>query len=341
MGESQLIDVATWKAATREGKAPGDVYLVKPLKTAEIKAVEGAGRKLAWIISSGARDRDNDTLNPKGWDWKAWTESGAPVLWAHNSRTPPYNVPIATGETPKLVEGGKLRSVADFGEPGIYAFADMIYELARPRDGGRVLRRMPSSVGFIPKTGAFNEQTGGYDFDTQEGLEWSIVPVMSNRDSIQEAKSLGIDLKPMREYAEWVLDCEEPGLWVPNERALEAFKALAEPRIVVPAFDPGPFVAAAQSACEKRGRVLSTANESRIRTASDAATAIGAALDEVLAQVGSEAEPEKAFEPFILIEPAPAEPTFLIDPNHVRAAMGAAVSDTVRAAVSAARGRLD
>lgn len=335
-----ITPLDAWKDAVRKGTADDSAVLRKIVKAGPVKALEG--RKLAFIISSAAVDRDEDTINPKGWDWSDWQNAGAPVMWAHNYSVPPYNVPIASGDgTPTLVEGSKLRSVADFGDvAGIYPFADMIYELARPRENGKALRRFAASVGFRPVKDAYkwNEKRGGIDFEKTEGLEWSFVPIGSNRDSYQEAKSLGVDLAPMKDWAEQTLDAVsgEPGFWLPKSEAVDAFKALSSPKVA--GFDPEPFL----SAFAKRGRTLSAANESRIRSAADAAGAVAAALDEVLAQLPEEpADPKTAgpgSSPVLRIRP---EMKFVVRPESLKAAVSAAVTEVVSEQIRKARGRLD
>ncbi|MDB4896884.1 MAG: hypothetical protein JWN15_3146, partial [Firmicutes bacterium] len=50
-------------------------------------------------------------------------------------------------------------------------------------------------------------------------LEYSCVPVPSNPEALQNAKSMGIDMDPMRVWAEKILDGQpsEKGLWVPRK----------------------------------------------------------------------------------------------------------------------------
>jgi hypothetical protein len=346
-----------------------------------VKVVDDSARKLAFIISSGSVDRDNDTINPKGWSWTAWLDAGAPILYGHDQRS----LPVAFGEAaPTLVEGTKLRNVAHFVEPGIYPMADLVYSLAKPkenRSGG--LRA--ASVGFLPKKWIFNQERGGYDFTEQEGLEWSIVAVPSNRDAVQQAKASaaedGLDaIKILRNHCEQTLDAlgDEPGLWVPKREALEMFKLLKAPSVTVTrtlgaasisTTTPADYVAVVQKAADvvlavtKRGRVLSQANEERLRAArghGDSATGavsdLCAALDDVLAQLPSMdpeddpmdpaecAVPEKAAEPnhpFLLIVPEPKEPTFTVDPKALAASVSAAVSEAVAERIRRAAGRLD
>ncbi|MCM2258749.1 MAG: hypothetical protein NDJ94_24205 [Vicinamibacteria bacterium] len=203
-----LSDQATRAALAelaRRKEAPSGC-IRKAYAASEVKAVEGAGRQLAWIVSTADVDRDGDVVDPKGGDWSPWLKGGGPVLWAHNYRIPPYNIPVANGISMELVAGGKaLRSVADFGEPGVWEFGDLIYELCRPRENGQPRLRQ-ASIGFLTQEWSYDEERGGFNVVKYEGLEWSIVPIASNRESLSEAKALGTDLRPLVKWAELVLD---------------------------------------------------------------------------------------------------------------------------------------
>lgn len=317
--------LAAWKAAARRGEATPEGTLRKVYAADSIKA-EGE-RTYAWTISTGSVDRDRDTIAADGWRVDNFLKAGGPVLWAHQSR----DLPIGKAVWVKA-QAGVLKARVEFAPADVYPFAETVRRLV---DFGAL---KATSVGFLPdfEKAAWNEQRGGYDFKGQELLEFSIVPVPANPDALMDAKDAGIDLAPLKSWAEGVMDGMEPGLWLPKAAALRALDIIGAPKVA--GFDPGPFLAEFQ----KRGRTLSAANEERIRGAADAATAIGAALDEVLAQVvAPEPDPEKAPEPFILVMPDPPVPTFLVNPKDVVAATKAAVSETVRAVVNTARGRLD
>lgn len=331
-----LLSIEEFKAKAEAGEQPEGC--VRKVVKADVK--DAGERKLAWVISTGSVDRDADTIDPKGWDAEGWVEAGAPIMWAHNYSIPPYNVPIAQGSKPTLVEGKKLRSVADFGEAGLYPFADLIYEMAKR---GRI---RAASVGFRPVRWAFNEERGrGMDFFEQELLEWSIVPVPSNREAIQEAKDLGFDMKPMREWAEMVMDAHEPGLWVPKEIALEALKATKTPAVQVPDLSQALDKAVdGVLAIGKRGRVLSSDNETRIRNARGKGDEIVRVLDEVIAQVEAyvddEDEDDKKANPEPILK-LRGEPTFPLSPDDVRGATVAALEYLVGKKVRQLTGRLD
>lgn len=329
------ISLDQWKAIARRGEAPpADSRLRKQYVCDSIKN-EGDGKTYTFTISTGAIDRDKDTLAVEGWNVGNFLKAGGPVLWAHQSR----DLPI--GKAPWVrAQAGSLKARVEFAPADVYPFAETVRRLV---DFGAL---KATSVGFLPDfaKSAWNEERGGFDFKGQELLEFSIVPVPANPEALMDAKDAGIDLSSMKVWAEGILDgTAGPGLWVPKDHAEAVFKLLAEPRVVVPAFDFEPYLADARAACEKRGRVLSAENESSIRSAHDGVSAAAASLAGVLAQCEEEApEPMKAAPepepPVLFLE---KEPTYAVEPSVLVAAVRAAVSESVREVVNAARGRLD
>jgi hypothetical protein len=123
----------------------------------------------------------------------------------------------------------------------------MIYELARPREG-KAPRLRQASVGFRVKDWTYEER-GGFNILAYEGLEWSIVPIASNREALSEAKAAGIDVTPMKEWAAGILDSVSgPGLWFPRAAAEAILKAIP-------------------AGGRKRGRTLSSKDEESLRSA--------------------------------------------------------------------------
>lgn len=316
-----LTDLTLWREKARAGDAPVNAVLRKQYIPDQIKAEDEDSRKLTFTISTGAVDRDRDTLKVSGWDLESYRKNPV-VLWAHDYRS----LPVARAESIKTVAGA-LKATADFVPAEVSAFADTVFQMLK----GGFLRA--TSVGFRPTKHAYDDERGGYDFLEQELLEFSIVPVPANPEALLDAKAAGIPVMPYVAYCERALDefNGEAGLWVSKADYSAALKALAEPRIVVPAFDAGPVLAEFQ----KRGRTLSAANEARIRGAADAASAIGLALDEVLAQVAEAEEPKAVY------TLAPSGPKYHVNAATVKAAVVAAVSDEVRRQINHAAGRLD
>lgn len=319
-----VVDLATWKAQARAGQAPADAVLRKGYTADHIKAEEGDSRRVTFTISTGAVDRDHDTLKVDGWNIESYLKNPV-VLWAHNY----YGLPIGKAESVKKT-GGALKATAEFATAELNPLAESVYQMLK----GGFLRA--TSVGFRPLKYVYNDDQGGWEFSEQELLEFSVVPVPANPQALMDAKAAGIDMAPVKGWAEQVLDGMEPGLWVPKAQALAAMKALGDPRVVVPAFDAAAFGASIAAELTKRGRILSAANEARVRAAADAAAAIGVALDEVLAQVAETDEGKGA-----VLYLAPTAPTLDVKPETVKAAVVAAVKEAAIATLNAARGRLD
>ncbi len=166
---------------------------------------EDEDRTLLFTISTDSVDRDNDTISVKGWKLANFKKNPV-VLFAHDARTPP----IATA-TRVFTEDGRLKSAAKFLPPDLadhdhVRFADMIFQMLKHK----FMRA--TSVGFRPiEIKEPEEERGsgfmsGLDFTKQELLEYSIVPVPANPEALQEARSIGIDVKPYKAWMEHVLD---------------------------------------------------------------------------------------------------------------------------------------
>jgi len=226
----KLISLDDWRAKARAGEVPQGI-LRKQFIPIEVKADEGAARRVSFVISNGSVDRDRDTIAVDGWKLDNYLKNPV-VLWAHDHWGPPIGKAVTVGK-----DGGALRATAEFATAEEYHFADTVYRLVK----GGYLRA--TSVGFWPSKYLYNEERGGYDFAEQELREFSIVPVPSNPEALAEAKSAGIDLAQLKAWAEEMLEkVSEPGLWIPRATAERVLKlAAGEPASVsVPAPAPEP-----------------------------------------------------------------------------------------------------
>jgi HK97 family phage prohead protease len=130
-----------------------------------------------FVISTGAVDRDNDTIDPAGWQLDHYRMNPV-VLWAHD-----YNqLPLAKALSVNI-EGPTLVATAEFAD---HLMADTVLRMI---DGG-FLRA--TSVGFKPKKAVQNVARGGYDFIEQELLEFSVVPVPANPEAVRHLKAEGL-----------------------------------------------------------------------------------------------------------------------------------------------------
>jgi hypothetical protein len=168
------------------------------------------------------------------------------VQWGHNYRDPWATV----GKTTRM----------DVTADGVIAEFEL-RPAANDQDPQNIVRLLweggwvrTASIGFIPTQGKQNPE-GGMDFSEWELLEWSLVPIPANQDALRLAVK-GIDTLP----------AESSDLPMP-ESSTEA-------------------LATKNDAVEKRGRVLSSKNEGKIRAARDH-------LNDVLAEVEQQPEDDE------------------------------------------------
>lgn len=286
----------------------------------EVKADEET-RRVQFVISTGAVDRDNDTIKVDGWDVQPYLKNPV-VLFAHRSDMLPVAKAISV-----VKSAGALKATAEFPPKGQYPLADTVYDFLK----GGFLRA--TSVGFRPKKGKFawNEQRGGIDFEEQELLEFSVVPVPSNPQALMEmskdfATAGAPDLAAFRkalDLAEQALTKDEAkgGFWSPS---------------MAPGTGDNVDVS-------KAGRRLSTKTEASLRSARKSVTEAAEHLASVLDVAEEELDDEKAAQPAaVTVPPGPAKaPVFDVDPQKLSAAIAAATAEAARKAVNRLLGRID
>ena len=192
---SRLLTVDEYRAKLRED-ADGSVgSSVMTVSVSEPKAVEGAPRTFRFCLSDGSVDRMGDTINVHGWEIADYMRNPV-VLWAHNSLMPPIGRASNVG-----VVNGRLMGDIEFIAAADNAFADSIFRMVA---AGFI---KATSVGFRPLEYAFVEDSTrpwGIDFKRQELLEDSVVPVPANANALIAAKAAGMDISPLRGWAERV-----------------------------------------------------------------------------------------------------------------------------------------
>ncbi len=195
-----ILKAEDWKRLLKEkGESAVEDFGIAKGYVGEVKAGDSDERVLHFIISNEDVDRDSDTISVSGWDFAAWKKNPQ-VLFGHDHS----NLPVAQGFGIKADRKARIvTSSAKFPDAEIYPFADTVYQMLL----GKYLRA--TSVGFIPKKFSQvheDERPWGLDFEKQELLEWSVVPVPSNPGALMRASKSGIALGPMKEWAEKVLD---------------------------------------------------------------------------------------------------------------------------------------
>lgn len=234
MQDIKRLTAAQFRADAKAGGAPAPAsgVLVCKALPVKIEAAEQTGEtiRLTFVISTGEVDRQRDTIAPEGWDLKSYKKNPV-VLWCHDYMGLPVAKALKT-----WIEDKKLKSIQEFASPDLYEFGYLV---------GRMYKEgflSAQSVGFNPSEWAFVEDSDrpwGIDYKAQELLETSAVPVPANPGALIEARSMGLDTKPMLDWAERVLEIGKveghaelratPGGMVFGTNFLEAVRRNADP----------------------------------------------------------------------------------------------------------------
>jgi HK97 family phage prohead protease len=143
-----------------------------PTAPVEYKAGAASTKTYNFVVSTQSVDRSGDTIDPSGWDLKAYRRNPV-VLFAHDAGAWP--VGKATGIA---VQNGALVASVQFANTHEGRKAESLVN-----EG--ILKA--TSVGFRPLEFAYATEkgrAGGMDFKRQELMEFSIVPVPANPDCL-------------------------------------------------------------------------------------------------------------------------------------------------------------
>lgn len=224
--ELRHMDVESWKRQVfgedvKEGErwaydaeTVHDAVLFKDVETC-VKEVNLDRREVTIAYSAESVDRDGDIIRQKGIDLKAYRKNPV-VLFAHGARWGPAEGQLPIARSMKLFrddDGLKSFSVDRFVEVDVHALGDTVF---------RMLASKPAflnaaSIGFLPIKVEERELEDdeedrfwrAADFKKVEKLEHSIVPVPANADALRGAKSAGINIAPIRIWAQDILDQDE------------------------------------------------------------------------------------------------------------------------------------
>jgi HK97 family phage prohead protease len=363
-------------------------------------------RMIEFIVSTGDVDRENDTINPEGWDLKDYKKNPV-VLWVHDHWSPPIGKALNI-----YLDGDALVSMCEFTPEDLNPFGYQIYRLYA---GGFM---HACSAGFQPIEYMYDEtRKYGVNYNKQSLLEYSGVPVPANPNALAIARSKGFKTNLLADWASRALDEHTSGddarrrlevlrnLSTPDGRALileiggmkmsgpkvedppatptktaedsvvkkverwtcgeghdhkseDEAKACGNVQTVIEAI-VNPIKAltdllqkSAAGAVEKQGRVLSAANEARLRSALKDIEACTTNINDVLSQlpVDNEGgdEDEKDDTGVLMVTASPEdvldksisedEAGFLLPEGFD---LAAAVRSGVASAIDSARGRID
>lgn len=147
--------------------------------TSEIKSIDEKEQTLVAYVSTGARDRMNESLDPTGIDVSNYRKNPV-VLWAHDYSAPPIGKAVWIKR-----DGEGIISKVKFAST---EFAQEIFSLYK--DG--FLKAF--SVGFMPKEteDGDGEKKPRKTFKKWELLEYSAVPVPANPEALALAIQKGV-----------------------------------------------------------------------------------------------------------------------------------------------------
>ena len=203
-----FVSTAEFRALSQQGR----LARVRRQFTTQV-AKEGEG--LSFVMSTPDVDRMSDIIEQDGWNVSDY-EKNPVLLWAHDYGQPPVGKVGAV-----VLEGGLLKARGvEFPERDTYEFGWTVGQLYAKG----FMRAV--SVGFQPDEFDHDAETGGMRFKKQTLLELSAVPVPANPNALMEAKSAGIDLRTVNEWATRWLDVNAKSLpAVAVEQVVDVWKA--------------------------------------------------------------------------------------------------------------------
>lgn len=176
----------------RAGRRPQPCPLTRAV---DIVAVADNADVVRFTISDASVDTYGTTFAVDGWVLDRYRKNPI-VLMSHNSE----DTGALIGNCPFVgVVGARLVADVKFLPADVNPQAETVRKMVV----GGYLRG--ASVGFLPlewKVSTDPARRGGIDFTKQELLEWSIVLVPSNPNSLAQARSAGIDTGYLERLAE-------------------------------------------------------------------------------------------------------------------------------------------
>jgi HK97 family phage prohead protease len=193
MPSIRLVGQQQFHAAARDGHAR-NVAVAMP--SATVRRTADPSGLYPWTMSNNGVDRYKDSISSTGWKTENFMRAGGPVQFAHSTTDPGIGgVRWITSDAISL-RGGI--------EPADHEFARAVWGLV---DAGMM---KGGSVGFIPLRWQYSDdpaRKGGINFPEQELVEFSLTPVPALPSALLQARSIGIDTRPLARWAERALDC--------------------------------------------------------------------------------------------------------------------------------------
>jgi HK97 family phage prohead protease len=145
-------------------------------------------RRMRFVISTGAVDRDGDRLDPQGWVLDRFKKNPV-VMWSHAYSQPP----VAKCTEIRVTRTG-LEATAEFPPRGMYEFSDTVFDMLK----GGFLSGV--SVGFRPIEFEESRVRKGRDYRRQELTEFSLCSIPSNPDALVR-RSADAWVKSIKDWA--------------------------------------------------------------------------------------------------------------------------------------------
>jgi phage head maturation protease len=225
----EYMTAADFQHVVRGGTAPDGLAVLKSCGLA--KAIDRSRRTIDFVLSDGQIDREQDAIAIDGWQLDEYRANPV-VLFSHDHRQPPVAKALDVA-----IRADALRARDEFTTPELYPFGDLIFRLYA--EG--FMRAV--SVGFVPHEWTHAEDRKyGLNYLRQSLIEHSCVPVPAHPGALVDARSKGIDLTPLTQWAEATLDGSVRDvvrrgpverLWAEsNARTLMSLAGLDAPRAV-------------------------------------------------------------------------------------------------------------
>lgn len=249
--ETVFLDFADWRRLAKDSpervKGMGAYFTPSGQEVRVATDVPAAQTDYVrdFVITTSSQDRYDDVIDVEGWDWKDYFLGGdGVVLLAHDRRSLPMGKcpwikPIANALVGRCHFPTQAEVGYDESEPSLWKTVRLLYI-------NRFMKN--TSVGLMPVEWTWDEETGGLHFIKQKGLEWSLCSVPANPECYQLAKSAGIDVNPVREWAMRSLDAMVgvEGVYVSRDRLEKALRALGSEK-GLRYFDTGEILMATKS----------------------------------------------------------------------------------------------
>lgn len=181
MPNTEMLNRNTWGEWVRENRpkvASTSPSLRKMMTTEVVKGSVNPAtgmEQFTFVASTETVDREGDIIMSDGWDLEAYSRNPV-VLFGHDYRSLPVGRAVAV-----KIEQSQLHVSVDFTPDDVNPDGYRIYKLVQAGFLNAV------SVGFRPIKYIWNDEHNGYDFQGQELLELSIVPVPANQEALLAA----------------------------------------------------------------------------------------------------------------------------------------------------------